>query len=84
MFLLQFLFFFDDGLSFENNLYIIEYVMIVIMIINKISLKENVENNNNQFYYVNDLIEAYYVNDLIKIIFIFVFRNCYYFLIKLI
>ena len=73
MFLLQFLFFFDDGLSFENNLYIIKYVMIVNMIMNKIILRESVENNNNQ---------PYPANSLAIIIFIFVFRNCYYFLMK--
>ena len=41
------LFFFDDDLSFENDLYIIKYVMIMIMIMNKIILRGSVENNNN-------------------------------------
>ena len=45
------------------------------MIMSKIILRENVENNNNQ---------SYPVSDLIIIIFIFVFRSCYYFLMKLI
>ena len=69
------LFFFDDGLSFENNLYIIKYVMIVIMIMSKIILRENVKNNNSQ---------SYLANDLIVIIPIFVLCNCYYSLMKLI
>ena len=47
MILLQLLFFFDDGLSFENDLYIIKYVIIMNMIMNKIILRGSVENNNN-------------------------------------
>ena len=68
-------FFFNDGLSFENNLYIIKYIMIMIMIMNKIILRRSVENNNNQ---------PYSANDLIIIISTIVFRNCYYSLMKLI
>ena len=66
-------FFFDDGLSFENDLYIIKYVMIVIIIMNKIILRGSVENNNSQ---------PYSVNGLAVIVSTFVFRNCYYSLIK--
>ena len=73
VFIITSLFFFDDGLSFENDLYIIKYIIIMIMIMNKIILRENVENNNNQFYFANDLT---------IIISTFVLRNCYYFLIK--
>ena len=47
MFLLQLFFFFDNDLSFENDLYIIKYIVIMIMIMNKIILRGNVENNNN-------------------------------------
>ena len=67
------LFFFNDDLSFENNLYIIKYVMIVIIIMDKIILKKNVENSNSQ---------PYPANDLTIIIPTFVLRNCYYSLIK--
>ena len=49
--------------------------MITIIIMNKIILRESVENNNNQPYFVNDLIE---------VISTFVFRSCCYFLMKLI
>ena len=73
MFLLQFLFFFNDDLSFENDLYIIKYVMIVNMIMNRIILRGSVENNNNQ---------PYPANDLTIIIPTFVFRSCYYSLMK--
>ena len=73
MILLQLFFFFDDDLSFENDLYIIKYVVIVNMVINRIILRESVENNNNQ---------PYPASDLAIIIFTFVLRNCYYFLIK--
>ena len=73
--LFQLSFFFDDDLNFENNLYIIKYVVIIIMIMEKINLRESVENNNNQPYFANSLIE---------VIFTFLFRNCYYFLMKLI
>ena len=78
MFLLQHFFFFDNDLSFENDLYIIKYViiiiMIMIMIINKIILRGSVENSNNQ---------SYPANDLTIIISTFVFRNCYYSLMKI-
>ena len=67
------LFFFNDDLSFENNLYIIKYVMIVIIIMDKIILKKNVENSNSQ---------PYPANDLTIIIPTFVLRNCYYSLMK--
>ena len=73
MFLLQLSFFFNNDLNFENDLYIINYVVIVIIIMNKISLRRNVENNNNQFYFANGLTE---------IISTFLLNNCYYFLIK--
>ena len=69
------LFFFDDDLNFENNLYIIKYVMIVIMIMSKIILRESVKNNNNQLYPANDLA---------IIVSTFVLRSCYYSLMKLI
>ena len=75
MFLLQLFFFFDDNLSFENDLYIIKYIVIMIMIMNKIILRGSVENNNNQ---------PYLVNDLAVIIPTIVLRNCYYSLMKLI
>ena len=68
-------FFFDNDLSFENDLYIIKYVIIVIMIMSKISLRGSVENNNSYFYFANDLIE---------VVFILVFRIYYNFLVKLI
>ena len=67
------LFFFDDDLNFENDLYIIKYVIIVIMIMNKIILRKNVGNNNNQLYPANGLT---------IIIPTFVLRNCYYSLMK--
>ena len=73
MFLLQHPFFFDDDLNFENNLYIIKYVIIMIMVMSKIILRENVENNNSQ---------PYSVNGLAIIILTFVLRNCYYSLMK--
>ena len=66
-------FFFDNDLNFENNLYIIKYVVIVIIIMNKIILRESVENSNNQ---------PYPVNGLAVIIPTFVFRSCYYSLMK--
>ena len=47
MFLLQLSFFFLDDLNFENNLYIIKYIIIVIIIMNRIILRESVENSNN-------------------------------------
>ena len=47
----------------------------MIMIMNKIILRENVENNNNQ---------PYLVNGLTIIIPTVVLRNCYYSLMKLI
>ena len=47
IFLLQLFFFLDNDLSFENDLYIIKYIMIVIMIINRIILRESVENSNS-------------------------------------
>ena len=73
MFLLQLLFFLNNDLNFENNLYIIKYIMIMIIIINKIILRESVENNNNQLYFANDLT---------IIISTIVLRNCYYSLMK--
>ena len=47
--------------------------MIIIMIMNKINLRGSVENNNNQ---------SYFANGLVGVIPTFVFRNCYYFLMK--
>ena len=47
----------------------------MIMIMNKIILKESVGNNNNQLYPANDLA---------IVVFTCVFRNCYYFLMKII
>ena len=73
MFLLQLPFFFDNDLNFENDLYIIKYVVIMIMIMNKIILRGSVENNNNQ---------PYPANDLTIIIPTFVLRSCYYSLMK--
>ena len=73
MFLLQLPFFFDDDLSFENNLYIIKYVMIVNMIMDRIILRGSVGNSNNQ---------PYSANDLAIIISTFVLRSCYYSLMK--
>ena len=67
------LFFFNDDLNFEDDLYIIKYVMIMIMIMNRIILRGSVGNNNNQFYPANDLT---------IIIPTFVLRNCYYSLMK--
>ena len=66
-------FFFNNDLNFENDLYIIKYVMIMIMIMSRIILRENVENNNDQ---------PYPVNDLTVIIPTFVSRSCYYSLVK--
>ena len=48
-------FFFDDDLNFENDLYIIRYVIIVIMAMSRIILRGNVGNNNNQPYLANGL-----------------------------
>ena len=73
MFLLQHFFFFDDDLSFENDLYIIRYVIIVVMIMDKIILRGSVGNNSSQ---------PYPVNNLTIIIPTFVLRNCYYSLMK--
>ena len=47
MFLLQLFFLFDDDLNFENDLYIIKYVVIMNMIMGKIILRRSVENNSN-------------------------------------
>ena len=47
MFLLQLFFLFGDGLNFENNLYIIKYIVIVNMIMGRIILRGSVENNSN-------------------------------------
>ena len=69
MFLLQYPFFFNDDLNFENDLYIIKYVMIVVMIMGRIILRGNVGNNNNQ---------PYPVNGLAIIIPTFLVRSCYY------
>ena len=75
MFLLQLSFLFDDGLSFENDFYIIKYVVIVNIIMDKIILRGSVGNSNNQ---------PYPASDLAIIISTFLFRSCYYSLMKLI
>ena len=67
------LFFFDNGLSFEDDLYIIRYVMIMVMIMSRIILRGSVGNNNNQ---------PYLANGLTVIIPTFVLRSCYYSLVK--
>ena len=66
-------FFFDDDLNFENDLYIIRYVIIVIMAMSRIILRGNVGNNNNQ---------PYLANGLAIIVPTFVLRSCYYSLTK--
>ena len=69
MFLLQLFFLFDDDLSFENDLYIIKYVIIVNMIMGRIILRKSVGNNSNQ---------PYPANGLAIIIPTFLFRSSYY------
>ena len=73
MFLLQLSFLFDDGLNFENDLYIIKYVIIVDIIMSRIILRGNVGNNHNQ---------PYPVNGLTIIISTFLLRSCYYSIMK--
>ena len=73
MFLLQLSFLFDNDLSFENDLYIIRYVVIMDMTMGRIILRKNVKNSNNQ---------PYPANGLAIIIPTFLLRNCYYSLMK--
>ena len=69
MFLLQLLFLFDDDLSFEDDLYIIRYVVIMNMIMDRIILRGNVGNSSSQ---------PYPANGLAIIISTFLLRSCYY------
>ena len=62
-------------MSFENDLYIIKYVMIVIMVMNRIILRGSVGNNSSQ---------PYLASGLAIVVPTFVLRSCYYSLVKLI